>query len=224
MDKEPRVAARYAQHFHVSPAAFKTYLENNVRLTTLRKPTQVTEYFTKKGGGIGSDKRVLPAGTKVFVTTSGELLMEWRCGNPLAARLPAVVQPKPAPKADVKPVQQTQVVQTPVVPVEPTDVTPTPPDTNVLGTVETLPAATAPIVPTTVPPAVVATATPVVAAPPVIASSGSSRLPWLIPLLIGAGAGLSSGGGGTETPEPATLLLLSSGVAAFGFKLRKIKR
>ncbi len=259
IDTEPRVAARYAEHFHVSPAALKDYLKNNVRLITLKRPTQAVEYFTKKGGGIGSDRRVLPAGTRVFATTSGELVLEWRCGNPLAARLPVSIQTKaeparkPVPSVVSKAVTEAQpaalstapieapitatapVAETtllnPEAPIELAEGPIIPPAVSVLPSVETLaPAAVmTPVVPTTVPPAVAVTTSPAITAPPVIASSGGSKFPWIIPLLIGAGAGIAGGGGGNTpeppvTPEPATLMLLSAGVAAVGFKIRTIKR
>jgi hypothetical protein len=50
INREPRVAELYAQHFGVTRAHFTEYLEKNVHLVTLRKPTEAIVYFKAKGG------------------------------------------------------------------------------------------------------------------------------------------------------------------------------
>lgn len=228
--KEPRVAKLYVEHFHTSAEAFRDYVQKNVELITLKKPVVATVYFTAKGGGIGRDTRVLPAGTRVFATKKGDLLLEWRCGNPLSARLPAVMTSKAVEShtkvtktavgsavknAQAAPVAPTTVAVVPAAVTSPETPVATAveggtgeatmvnqaPAVSVLPSVETLgPPPVTPVVPAAAAPAAAATAPPAVAA----VSSGGGKFPWVPALILGAGAGLFAGGGGHDNPPSPT--------------------
>jgi hypothetical protein len=82
------VAKRYAAHFRVKPAAFKNYLNSQVKLAALKRATVTPVYYVNSKGQIVKGRRLLPAGTMVFMNRSGQLVLDWRCGNPLTSMLP----------------------------------------------------------------------------------------------------------------------------------------
>jgi hypothetical protein len=232
--KEPRVGARYHEHFDMTAQAFSDYVRKNLELISLSKPTVATVYFMSKHGGTSSEKRVLPAGTRVFATKDKHApVLEWRCGNPLAASLPMVLSAKPAEPKTAGAIRTAQPPATPVTPSATVAQTPTttvegatdavvpPPAVSVLPSVETLTPPITPVVPATAP--VEVAATPAVTAPPIV-TGGSHSFPWLIPLILGAGAGLAGGGGDnhpnpTPVPEPTTMVIIATSAAAFGLRM-----
>lgn len=243
VERDKLVAGRYTQVFKVGRPALVSYFKNNLRLTSLRTPTVTGDYYVNKAGKVVRGKRLLPSGTPVFITKSGEVLLDGRCGNPLRASLPLPPKDKTlaqrpkaqtsrsvkaTPKPTVKPVVPTTLAKADILPPTPEQ----PVIEKVLGNppavIDTLPLATTPAIEAVAPtivnavpaPAVEAIATaPTTALPPVI-SSGGSGFNFLLPLALlgGVGAAVSGGGGGDKHTNPPTVPEPSSALAlASGF-------
>jgi len=247
------IAAAYARHFGVKQSEIADYFARNLILTSLKKAQTVTVYFHGNQGKVIHRRRLLPAGTRVFATQSGKLILDWRCGNPLSTSLP----PEPEDMQALKPGKQTkaptkqpekpaaptpQVEQPPVVPPEaptPTAVVQPEPVTQVLAEppieITTLPevvpavAATEPVVTAVTPPPAVVSTTPT-AVPPIPTSHGGGG--WWIPILIGGGIAVAGGGGGEgappppepPVPEPSAAASLAAAMAGMGWAALRQRR
>jgi len=234
LTSNPNIAARYARHFGTTEQAVIQYFRDNLRLTTLQKPKRTTVYFIGKNGKIISGTRLLPAGSRVFVNQSGQLILEWRCGNPLLKKLPEVkkqaVKPKAAPKVTVPPTEVAVEQIAPPVNEDPTV------QVAAGGPIEIgqlPPPITTAVLPAVVEQAAVATPViagvePVVAAPitnmPAVASAAKSGYSWLLPVIAGGASVMvarNSDDKPSEVPEPASLMALASGLAATSIAWRR---
>lgn len=215
----PSTTARYARHFGISADEVRKYFKENLKLVTLSKPVSKTVYFINKKGSVSSSKRSLAAGTKVFATKNGELVLLWRCGNPLSRSLPAKpVMTKGTPKVTAPVVETTTAIVAPTVAETPTvqvaSANPIemgqipPPASSILPVIEEAQAS----VVTSIEPAVA----PVVAMPPLM--NAGKALPLLIPLLLGGG---SNSPHSEPVPEPSSIIVLCSTLATAGLAWRR---
>jgi hypothetical protein len=206
LSANPSVAARYARHFGTTPEALTNYFKNDLKLVTLKSPRRTVIYFVSKDGGVVRSTRLLPAGSRVFIARDGQLILEWRCGNPLAKQLPIPVA-KTMPSVTL-PVPKVQVASA-----EPVELGPIPPPTTVLPTIQEV----APLIPVLDPTVGAVAAAPVAVAP---ASIG-----WIaaVPALLAAVSAHSSK---TVIPEPGSLAVLGMGASGLilGCCRRKIRR
>lgn len=85
---DPALAARYARHFSTTSYGVSDYFGKKLTLIRLRRPATTSVYYYNSRGNVSRGKRVMPAGTLVFATESGEPVLDWRCGNPLTSTLP----------------------------------------------------------------------------------------------------------------------------------------
>jgi hypothetical protein len=85
---DPSLSARYARHFGSTNYGVSEYFGKRLTLIRLRKPATTYVYYYNSSGNVARGRRVMPAGTLVFATESGEPVLDWRCGNPLRPNLP----------------------------------------------------------------------------------------------------------------------------------------
>jgi hypothetical protein len=85
----PKIAARYAKLYHVSQGSLETYFSNNLEILRLTHPMHGSIYCVKPNGAIFVTHGTLKAGSKIFALRDGRPVLEWACGNPLTASLPA---------------------------------------------------------------------------------------------------------------------------------------
>ncbi|MCL5103478.1 MAG: PEP-CTERM sorting domain-containing protein [Armatimonadetes bacterium] len=186
------VASRYARHFSTTPEALSQYFLNNLKLVRLEKPQKVTTYFVSKGGRILSRTCMLPKGTRVFATSDGRAILEWRCGNPLTHKLPSgaplKLTEKKIPEVKVAPFEQE-------IGVLPAVLTP-----GVMA-MAAPPVTMTPIIE----PMLETTAAPPVAFPPILTA--------LAPLLLGA-VSVQHSQPTPPVPEPSALLSLGMGLSS----------
>ena len=221
------VALRYAKHLKMDPASVLVYFRNELAPATLDTSSSMLVYFIGDSSKIDNETRDFKKGVKVFVDRQGVPILEFGTGNPLGTSLTPA---KPDLAKDVSTPQAIQegakgATQQAAQPVQPQEVL----DTSVPGV-------TQPVVtmPTDVPPpAATPTFSPTVVASapgdtgPLIPEIGHSRSSdWMVPLglagavaaLVGGGGGSSPSGSGGEprdvVPEPLTLTIMSSGLAA----------
>ena len=96
---DPAVQARLARHFHMSPAALRSYLGANLVLTRLPKAQRLHVWCVSRSGREYMLTQRLPAGTPVFALAgTRQPLFKKSCGNPLIAALPYVAPKKLALK------------------------------------------------------------------------------------------------------------------------------
>jgi len=86
--RDPSLAARYAKHFGSTNYGVSDYFGKKVTLIRLRRAATTYVYYYNSRGMVTRGRRVMPAGTLVFATESGEPVLDWRCGNPLRSSLP----------------------------------------------------------------------------------------------------------------------------------------
>jgi hypothetical protein len=202
------VGARFARHFGKSAELVAASFENNLVLTTLKTPRRVTTFYVSKTSVTMPKQKILPAGTKVFATKDGQLILEWRCCNPLTKTLPLKINvsqplvPPTTPETKVEAVTPTEVVLPPVVATAPTIdmVQPAVPVSPFIPEIEPVMEA--------------------VATPPVTAMPGLPSVGWLVPALLGAVRVHSSPS--ENVPEPASALVLGMGVAGLVIRKRKL--
>ncbi len=88
---DPVVRRRLARHFHTSAPAVTRYIQENLVLTTLKKPGRYGVYCVSRSGQEYKITEHLAAGTPVFVLRStGQPVLKLACGNPMMAALPPV--------------------------------------------------------------------------------------------------------------------------------------
>lgn len=209
------VAALYVKHYGMSEGKIVSYFEENLRLTTLKAPLKVTAYYVTKSGKIQSKPKLLPVGTKVFSTPSGEPVLEWRCGNPISKYLPHVAKPTPP-----KPPVDTTLV--PVVEEPATLVASNPPiEIGVLPDAMISSVQPAPVL---IPPAAaIEPVAEVIAAPSIIAPPNLTAIKVIVPALLGAVA-VRSKSDTPEVPEPMSILTLAAGASGVLFQYRRRNR
>ncbi|MEN6370557.1 MAG: DUF6777 domain-containing protein [Armatimonadota bacterium] len=199
------VSSLYVKHYGMSEDRIIKYFEQNLRLVTLKKPIKVTTYFVSRNNRILSKQRLIPAGTKVFATPSGEPVLEWRCGNPISKQLP-FVETAENPKSPT-----TLVASNPPIEIG------TLPDALVTS-VETTPV----LVPAA---STIAPAMQAAIEPQVIASPNLSAMKVLVPALLGAVAVRSSNNNTSpEVPEPMSILTLMAGAGGVLLQYKKKNR
>ncbi|MCX6344121.1 MAG: PEP-CTERM sorting domain-containing protein [Armatimonadetes bacterium] len=193
------VQARYVAHFKVSSAEVKTIIKNGVKLVSLDRPVKVEMWYISKSGHITHKTKLLPKGSQVFATKSGQPLLAWSCGNPLRAALPKAyvsAQGDSLNKTVTEKVLGTpvEVISTAAVAVPPGLVTETAP----------MLAAAAPL--TAMPSLATAAAPAIGSIIPAAVSSGGAlyNLGWL----AGLGALVSAKTTYHTVPEPSSLLAL----------------
>jgi hypothetical protein len=230
---EPVVAQRYARHFKRSAWEFADYVEKHLRLTRLERAQTFNVYYAPPDNRLLVVRRTLPKGTPVFAEKrSGKPILKADCGNPLtpavrlsiqkptlpvefvstATPMPALAEMVDAPQ--VPDIELVEVVDAPIEEVVAADVLPT----EML--VETLPeSAPEPEAPPALPP--VASA-PTPQLPPAI-RGGPNWLPFLP--LVALFAPPSGGGNPTPIPEPASALILITGLGLlYPFSRRALRR
>lgn len=213
------VGNRYANFYGLSASEVAQRF-SHLQYRPLNQDHRVRVWFVGRGNRIISEMRTFKAGTPVFVTADGQLVLDGRCGNPLSQNLPRVVAQKPAPAptvaANPEASAPTTMAQTAEMPAEVTLAQATPVEPEPVIT-QVLAQPTEVIISESVTPVVTATATEAVeAVPPVISGGGGGFSPLAL-LAIPAVALAAGGGGGNEViPEPASLVALATGLTAFG--------
>ena len=209
VSSNPSVAARFSKHFHMTGEALSIYFKNNLRLTTLKSPLKISNYYISKNDRIVRKERTLPAGSRVFTTLDGKPVLDASCGNPLVAILPTVkvMATPPNPMAAI----ETPVVQVAGIPMEVGQIPAViPPAADALP----IPIAAGPS-PTIIP------VTEAASAPSIMAMPGLPSIGWVVPALLGA-VSVQSSSRSSAVPEPASLIVLAS--ATSGLMLIRIKR
>lgn len=221
------VAARYAKHFQTPRNAVVDYFKGNLRVGKLTKDYECTVYNITDKTDTVATKKILSAGTYVFVTLDGKPLLEGKTGNPLASTLPFLSTQEGSRQI----VQETGSTSggasgtsgvTGTTPASSEDVV-----TRVLGTTPIESGAAMPVIESTVE---IVSAMPI-SAPASIGSSMGSILP--VAAAIGAAALAMGGGDGdggsppptdpNPIPEPASMIALALGISALAFRMRKQK-
>ena len=203
VEKNPIVRSRFSRHFGVSPAELDKYFAAELELTALKQPLRTRCWYVNRAGGTSVKTKLLPRGTMVFATKSGEPILSWSCGNPLSSALPRKVV-KASVESQTKPVE-IKVLANPVETISNAVVT-APPAPSVVS-----------VIPVETPPVLATVAAPAVSMPPIIAAAGSIGLGWVgaVGAVGGLTAGLSSGGRKsriTVVPEPSGLAALATAV------------
>lgn len=105
--QDKKVAARFSKHYGMPAASVIEYYQQNLKISTIKKSQRYSEYFIATTGRIQVRKKMLPAGTKVYVTFNGQPIIDLKCGNPLTKTLPKppVVKVKPSVEETPPPVE-----------------------------------------------------------------------------------------------------------------------
>ena len=82
------VAARFSKHYGMPASDIISYYKQNLKVSTLKKSQRYSEYFIATTGRIQVRRKMLTAGTKVYVTFNGQPIIDQKCGNPLTKTLP----------------------------------------------------------------------------------------------------------------------------------------
>ena len=206
VDSNPVVQSRYTRHFSTSPAELDRLLESNLKLVALKEPLKTKCWYIDKTGRVSAKTKLLPRGSMVFATKSGEPLLEWSCGNPLRAELPKVITKTKSSVETLAPQKvETKVLANPIETIS-TAVITAPPAPAVVS-----------VLPVTTPPVLATIAAPAVSMPPILGAASSFGAGWLGVLGAAGGiaAGLSGGGGGNHViPEPTSFVVLGSALFA----------
>jgi hypothetical protein len=240
---DTKLCARYARHFGTTMTGVSDYFDDHLRLVRLKKSRTTNVYYVTSNGRMGRTRRILPAGTLVFVNEAGQPVLDWRCGNPLASALPRklpirsglkspsfkVGKSTPAGKVEVAaaPPDLAKVVEK-VLAAPPAEFT----------SVQATTAVALPPVAASMPPIVEAATVPSVAAvgsPPVVAAASHGIASWILPALAATGGvvALRPGSGGASitppttepVPEPGSLVVLATGVStACAFMIKRRRR
>lgn len=196
------VRSRYTRHFGVSTAQLDSFLANNLSLVSLREPLRTKCWYIDRAGRQSVKTKLLPRGTMVFATPSGQPVLSWSCGNPLRADLP-VGTVKSSRETTAKPAAEPEV-----------KVLPNPMETISTAVVAAPPAPlAASALPVAAAPVLASAAAPAVSMPPVLSTSSFGGIELLG--LLG-GAAFAVRGGDHPSPPPAVVPEPSGLAAIFG--------
>lgn len=239
------VALRYAKHFRMDPASVLVYFRNELSVATLDESASMKVYSIGESSRIADVTREFKKGAKVFVDRQGVPILELGTGNPLGtsivpAKSPEQVTDESRPKSPgngsssvVQGIKQGRPQEGQITPPEPQAGKPGMIPANTTDPPVTMPTLTPTVIAET---PLLPDAGPV-GAPPIISHSRNSSN-WLLPAgLVGVAAALAGGTGASTTsnnpsesrinsplvPEPLSLLVMGSGLAAFagGFIAQK---
>lgn len=199
--KNAVVRSRYTRHFGVSPAQLDTFLANDLSLVSLKQPLRTRCWYIDKSGRQSVKTKLLPRGTMVFATASGQPVLSWSCGNPLRADLPMTMA-KPSKQTTAKPAAEPEI-----------KVLPNPMETISTALVAAPPAPiAASALPVAAPPVLATVAAPAVSAPPILSAASFGGLE-ILGLLGGAALAIGGGGGHSSPsvviPEPSSLVAVA---------------
>lgn len=188
------VRKRFAKHFHMSEAELVQYFRTQLRVVEITQSGTRPVYGVTRIGRIYRTRGQFRKGAKAFGLPDGTPILKFSCANPLVASLP--------------PVKRKEVVEVPPVPVElPREVheivIPPPPlhEPEEVALLVDLPQA------------------PYFQVP--IEVERERRLPfWLLAALIPRGGD----GNGHVIPEPSSLILFGTGLAALGSRFLRRRR
>lgn len=194
------VRKRMARHFKVSEKELVSYLERNITTVTVKESGRYPVWGVTRTGRIYRSSTYYRRGWRAFGLKNGTPLFKWSCGNPMAAKLPAV----PLPVAKARPAPS--VRRAPPVAAVPVD------RPEMIAALATEPQESIPVSPSYVMavPQSVGSATPLVV--------GRAIPAWLLLPLVSTGGG----GGPTPTPEPCTVVIVATG-GLFAALLRRRK-
>ena len=88
LKRDPQMRKRYTKHFGVTEDELVEVFARTLVPTTLPTDKTLEVYGITKKGVIYRRKVRLKAGTRVFTTASGKVVLKWSCGNPVVERLP----------------------------------------------------------------------------------------------------------------------------------------
>jgi hypothetical protein len=88
--KNPKVARRYAEVYHVSPARIVAVMRSELILTRTKSARSYWVFCVDNQGHLFRLREVIPAGARVFALRNGTPFLKLDCGNPLTATLPAI--------------------------------------------------------------------------------------------------------------------------------------
>lgn len=194
------VQARYSKHFGMSPQQLDKFMASNLQLVALKAPLLVETWYINRYNKVTTKKKMLPTGTMVFATKTGEPVLSWSCGNPLRADIPEVKV-----KADTPIDVQTKVLASPVETISSAVIT-APPAPAVVS-----------IAPIEAAPPLAFVSAPAVSMPPLIAGLGA----------LGALGGLVgfTKGPSNIVPEPSGIAAVAMGLSVLPaiYRLRRRK-
>jgi hypothetical protein len=231
--RDPSLATRYARHFGSSSYGVSDYFGKRLTLIRLKRPSTTYVYYYDSRGHVTRGRRVMPAGTLVFATQSGEPVLDWRCGNPLRSKLPIRQALRRTDKTPSM-VKMTPLAETKTAGAKSVKVAIAPPDADkivekvlaaapdefaplaviapaALETAAVGPMVTSPMIPTAagaaLPPiaevAVIPAVSAIAAAPAVAAASHAFS--WLLPMAaLGGGVAVASNKNATHEVTPPT--------------------
>lgn len=200
------VQARYSRHFGVSPQQLDQFIAANLQLVALKAPLLAETWYVDRFDKVTTRKKLLPTGTMVFATKTGEPVLTWSCGNPLRTDLP----PETKVSADTNGIDvQKKVLSAPVEVM-----------TNAIITATPAPAVVGVASVESAPPLSFVSA-PAVSMPPLITGLGSLGALGALGGLVG----FSRGPTYNATPEPSSIAAMCVGISLLPamFRLRRRK-
>lgn len=197
VERDNIVAQRYCAHFGMDALELADYFCQHLSVQKLNESCEFTVYYVTPSGRIVPHKKILRAGTKVFVTWTGQCVMDVKCGNPVVKQLPKKLATKPPV---LEPANPTLVASA----------APIAPETTLQAS--------------TFAPALTEEA--VLVPPPVeiVAAAPISITQLIIPTLLAGAVGMLHSSGGTPVPEPTGLIVFAVGSIGLVAQLSKRRR
>ncbi len=192
------VSDRYQRHFHMTEGEVLDFV-SNLRLAKVQQTSIYSIYgVPPKTGVLRSRLQKLKAGTKIWVDSTGQPILQWICGNPMT-RGPRMVAVNTEPGAAVEGK-----------------------DTDLLAS--PMPAGDAPIIASNIEPGVPQPEEiiSIIDVPPATPHRNNYGGLLLLPLI----ALIPRGSGGEDippVPEPATMLVMGAGVVAVAMRRKRSK-